>query len=102
MEENENIFLMYKKNDNEMFSKMSNNDRNEGNWGLVLDKETRRLRVAPIFDNGLSLLSDINDYKLSEDVFKNINKIKVFFYWEFFYIRHHWDIIRYILLIIYT
>jgi len=29
MEENENIFLMYKKNDNEMFSKMSNNDRNE-------------------------------------------------------------------------
>ena len=33
---------------------ISNNDRNEGNWGLILNKETNELRLSPIFDNGAS------------------------------------------------
>lgn len=43
---------------------ISNNDRNEGNWGLVLDKETRRLRVAPIFDNGAAFYNKSSDERL--------------------------------------
>lgn len=43
---------------------ISNNDRNEGNWGLVLDKETRRLRVAPIFDNGAAFYNKASDERL--------------------------------------
>ena len=31
---------------------INNNDRNEGNWGLILDRETSHLRIAPVFDNG--------------------------------------------------
>ena len=43
---------------------ISNNDRNEGNWGLVLDKETRRLRVVPIFDNGAAFYNKASDERL--------------------------------------
>ena len=43
---------------------ISNNDRNEGNWGLVLDKETRRLRVAPVFDNGAAFYNKASDERL--------------------------------------
>lgn len=43
---------------------ISNNDRNEGNWGLVLDRETRRLRVAPIFDNGAAFYNKASDERL--------------------------------------
>ena len=43
---------------------ISNNDRNEGNWGLVLDKETNHLRIAPVFDNGAAFYYKSNDEKL--------------------------------------
>ena len=43
---------------------ISNNDRNEGNWGLVLDKETKRLRIAPVFDNGASFYNKSSDERL--------------------------------------
>ena len=52
---------------------ISNNDRNEGNWGLVLNKETNELRLSPVFDNGASFYNKSNDDKLSsiyEDDFK--------------------------------
>lgn len=42
---------------------ISNNDRNEGNWGLILDKETRKLKIAPVFDNGASFYNKSNDSK---------------------------------------
>lgn len=43
---------------------ISNNDRNEGNWGLVLNKKTNKLRVSPVFDNGASFYNKASDDKL--------------------------------------
>lgn len=43
---------------------IGNNDRNEGNWGLVLNKETNDLRLAPVFDNGAAFYNKSNDDKL--------------------------------------
>ena len=44
---------------------ISNNDRNEGNWGLVLNKETNELRLSPVFDNGAAFYNKSNDDKLT-------------------------------------
>ena len=44
---------------------ISNNDRNEGNWGLVLNKETNELRLSPVFDNGAAFYNKSNDEKLT-------------------------------------
>lgn len=44
---------------------ISNNDRNEGNWGLVLNKDTNELRLSPVFDNGASFYNKSSDEKLS-------------------------------------
>ncbi len=52
---------------------ISNNDRNEGNWGLVLNKETNELRLSPVYDNGAAFYNKSNDEKLIsiyEDAFK--------------------------------
>ncbi len=45
---------------------INNNDRNEGNWGLILNKETGELKVAPVFDNGASFYNKSSDEKLLE------------------------------------
>lgn len=44
---------------------LSNNDRNEGNWGLILDKETKNIRIAPVYDNGASFYSKSCDDRLN-------------------------------------
>ena len=44
---------------------INNNDRNEGNWGLILNKDTNDLRLAPIYDNGASFYNKSSDDKLS-------------------------------------
>ena len=44
---------------------INNNDRNEGNWGLILDKETGNLRLSPVYDNGASFFGKSADEKLS-------------------------------------
>lgn len=44
---------------------ISNNDRNEGNWGLVLNKSAGDLRLAPVFDNGASFYNKASDERLS-------------------------------------
>ena len=44
---------------------ISNNDRNEGNWGLVLNKDTNELRLSPVFDNGAAFYNKSNDEKLT-------------------------------------
>lgn len=43
---------------------ISNNDRNEGNWGLVLNKVTNEFRLSPVFDNGASFYNKSSDDKL--------------------------------------
>ena len=44
---------------------IGNNDRNEGNWGLVLNKETNELKLSPVFDNGAAFYNKSNDEKLT-------------------------------------
>lgn len=60
------VFDTFKKRDNENFSNMKNDflkmvlfdclvgngDRCNENWGIVLNKNTGRYRMAPVFDNG--------------------------------------------------
>ena len=51
---------------------INNNDRNEGNWGLILNKETNNLRIAPIFDNGASFYNKSSDDKLDSIYFDEV------------------------------
>lgn len=51
-----------------------NEDRHTNNIALI--KSDKKYKVAPLFDNGLSILSDTNDYKMEEDIYKNIDKVK--------------------------
>lgn len=44
---------------------ISNNDRNEGNWGLIIDRSSRKIRLAPVYDNGASFYGKSGDEKLS-------------------------------------
>lgn len=51
-----------------------NEDRHFNNICLV--KSGDKFRLAPVFDNGLSLLSDIDDYPLNRYLRENIKKVK--------------------------
>lgn len=51
---------------------INNNDRNEGNWGLILNKETNILRLAPIFDNGAAFYNKSSDDKLGSIYFDEV------------------------------
>ena len=53
---------------------INNNDRNEGNWGLIYDKKNRKYRVSPVFDNGAAFYNKADDNKLerlinNDDIF---------------------------------
>lgn len=52
-----------------------NEDRHTNNIAVIRNEKTKEFKMAPFFDNGLSLLSDTNDYKLSEELFKSIDRI---------------------------
>ena len=54
---------------------ISNNDRNEGNLGLVMDKETKELRIAPVFDNGAAFYNKSSNEKLNS-IYDNPTKFK--------------------------
>ena len=45
---------------------ISNNDRNEANWGLIYNKETGSLRCAPVYDNGASFYNKNSSEKFLE------------------------------------
>ena len=61
---------------------IGNNDRNNGNWGVVLDKKTNEFNLAPVYDNGNAFFNkrSINqmekrlnsDDLIFEDAFKTI------------------------------
>ena len=53
-----------------------NEDRHTNNIAVIRNENTKTFRMAPIFDNGLSLLSDVNDYPLGKDVYENIKSVK--------------------------
>lgn len=42
---------------------INNNDRNEGNWGLVLNKNTGDLRITPVYDNGAAFYNKMDEDK---------------------------------------
>ena len=45
---------------------IDNNDRNNGNWGILIDEETGTYRLAPIYDNGNAFSNKASDNKLRE------------------------------------
>ena len=44
---------------------INNNDRNDNNWGLILNQKTMNLRIAPVYDNGASFYSKTNNEKIT-------------------------------------
>lgn len=53
-----------------------NEDRHTNNLAVIQNEETGKFRMCPIFDNGLALLSDINEYTLDDDIYTNIRNVK--------------------------
>lgn len=53
-----------------------NEDRHTNNIAVVLDERTDTFRLCPYFDHGLSLLSDLNDYPLEDDLYTCIEKVQ--------------------------
>ena len=58
---------------------INNNDRNDNNWGLIVNHDTLDLRLAPIYDNGASFYSKSSPEKI-EGILKNDFKIKQVIY----------------------
>ena len=52
---------------------IGNHDRNEGNWGIILDKQTGKTRLTPVFDNGAAFNNKSSEEKI-EDIMKNESK----------------------------
>lgn len=53
-----------------------NEDRHTNNIAVIRNEDTKAFRMAPIYDNGLALLSDLNDYPLNEDTYRNVGKVQ--------------------------
>lgn len=53
-----------------------NEDRHTNNLAVLRDEQAKTFRLCPLFDHGLSLLSDLNDYPLQEDVFSCISRVR--------------------------
>lgn len=52
-----------------------NEDRHTNNLAVIRGEATNQFRFCPIFDNGLSLLSDLNDYPMDADMYHCIEKV---------------------------
>ena len=52
-----------------------NEDRHTNNLAVIRNEKILTYRLCPIFDNGLALLSDLNDYPLEQDVYACIDKV---------------------------
>ena len=60
---------------------INNNDRNDNNWGLIINNETMELRISPVYDNGASFYSKssnekinlilVDDFKIKQMVYDN-------------------------------
>ncbi len=50
-------------------SLIDNHDRNNGNWGIILNRATSQMRIAPVYDNGAAFYN-----KSDSDKMKNILK----------------------------
>ena len=43
---------------------IGNNDRNNGNWGILVHTQTKEIAIAPVFDNGASFNHNSSDEKI--------------------------------------
>ena len=53
-----------------------NEDRHTNNLAVIRNEDTKEYRLCPVFDNGLSMLSDLNDYPMGADIYHCISKVK--------------------------
>lgn len=53
-----------------------NEDRHTNNLAVLRNETTLEFRLCPVFDNGLALLSDTNDYPESEDIYNCISRVQ--------------------------
>ena len=53
-----------------------NEDRHTNNIAVIRNEEDGSFRFCPVFDNGLSLLSDLNDYPLDKDLYECIGAVQ--------------------------
>lgn len=52
-----------------------NTDRHFNNIGIVADISQNQYKNAPVFDNGNSLLSNLQEFPYDEDIVKNIEQV---------------------------
>lgn len=45
---------------------IGNNDRNNGNWGVIVNNKTRETKIAPVFDNGSSFNTKSSDEQIEK------------------------------------
>ena len=53
-----------------------NEDRHTNNLAVIRNEDSGQFRLCPVFDNGLSLLSDLGDYPLDADVYQCISRVR--------------------------
>lgn len=53
-----------------------NEDRHTNNIAVIRNEKTKLFKLAPVFDNGLSLLSDMNDYSTDCEIYENVKKVQ--------------------------
>ena len=52
-----------------------NTDRHFNNFGFISDKSANEYKMAPVFDNGNSLLSNIGEFPFEDSLEENIEKV---------------------------
>lgn len=60
----------------ELDSFFLNEDRHTNNLAVIRNEKTKEFRLCPIFDNGLALLSDLNNNPLDKDVYDCIRCVR--------------------------
>ena len=60
----------------ELDSFFLNEDRHTNNLAVIRNERTMGFRLCPMFDHGLALLSDLNDYPLDHDVYDCIRRVR--------------------------
>lgn len=55
---------------------IDNNDRNNGNWGLLYDEETGERRLAPVYDNGNSFNNKMSEERIIKKLQDSFEKLK--------------------------
>ncbi len=60
----------------EMDALFLNEDRHTNNLAVIRNETTGQFRLCPVFDNGMSLLSDLNAYPMGADICECIDRVR--------------------------